>query len=68
MKPLEFKAIAPASPIYWAMRGFNDVLLDRRGLGAVVVPVTVLLAIAAVLFLVAVNRFSFDGRDNPGTL
>lgn len=54
------RAIAPATPSYWAMRGFRDVILDGEGLGAVALPVGVLLAAALVLAAVAAWRFRFE--------
>lgn len=53
------RTIAPATPSYWAMRGFRAVILDGGGLGAVALPCAVLLAFAAGLGLLAARRFSF---------
>jgi ABC-2 type transport system permease protein len=61
--------VAHVTPTYWAMRGFNSVLLDGKGIGAVVVPVAVLLAAAVVFCVAAVARFRFDvakGGALPG--
>jgi ABC-2 type transport system permease protein len=63
--PLSFlpdmvRAVAPASPAYWAMSGFRAVILDGEGLGAVVLPVAVLTLWSAVLSLVAVTRYRFE--------
>lgn len=62
--PLSFlpdvvRAVAPASPAYWAMGGFRAVILDGGGVGAVLVPVAVLALWSAVLTLVAASRFRF---------
>jgi ABC-2 type transport system permease protein len=54
------KAISPATPDYWAMTGFNSVLLNGKGLGAVTGPVAVLLGSAVVLTALAAVRFRFD--------
>ena len=54
------RAVAPISPGYWAMRGFRAVIVGRGGVGDVVVPVGVLLAIAAGLLLIAAARFRVE--------
>lgn len=36
------RGVAPASPAYWAMRGFTSVLVEGRSAGAVVLPAVVL--------------------------
>lgn len=54
------QAIAPATPTYWAMRGFRSVILEGVGVGAVVAPVAVLLAFAVACTTVATSRFRFD--------
>lgn len=62
--------VAPASritPIYWAMTGFNGVLLNGKGIGAVVVPVAVLAAFALVLLAFVAWRFRLD-TDKAGVL
>ncbi len=52
--------LAPAFPTYWAMRGFRAVILDGHGVGAVLLPIGMLLAFAVVLTGLAVARFSFE--------
>jgi ABC-2 type transport system permease protein len=54
------RAVAPVTPTYWAMRGMRSVILDGRGIGGVVLPSAVLLAMAGVFALVALRRFRFD--------
>jgi len=54
------QAIAPVTPTYWAMRGFRSVILDGRALGGVELPIVVLLGMAVLFALVALNRFRFD--------
>ncbi len=54
------QAIAPATPAYWAMTGFQSVILEGSGAGAVLVPVVALLAFAAGCTLLAVFRFRFE--------
>jgi ABC-2 type transport system permease protein len=51
------RAVAPATPTYWAMRGFNSVILDGRGLDGVLLPVAVLLVMAAGFLAISVARF-----------
>jgi ABC-2 type transport system permease protein len=52
--------IAPATPVYWAMRGFRALTLDRGGLGAIALPIGVLIGFAAAFALIAFLRFSFE--------
>lgn len=59
--------IAHLTPTYWAMRGFNSVLLDGKGISAVALPVGVLVATASVLCVAAVARFRLDATKG-GTL
>jgi ABC-2 type transport system permease protein len=54
------RAIAPAVPTYWVMRGFRSVILDGRGLGAVIAPVAVLGAMTVLFAVVALRRLRFD--------
>lgn len=53
------RAVAPATPSYWAMRGFRSVIAGG-GLGDVALPVGVLLGFALVLGALAVYRFRYD--------
>jgi ABC-2 type transport system permease protein len=54
------RVVAPATPTYWAMRGFRSVILDGRGLGGVIAPVAVLGAMTALFALAALRRLRFD--------
>jgi ABC-2 type transport system permease protein len=54
------RAIAPATPTHWAMRGMRSIVLDGQGLGSVALPIAVLMTMAAAFALVAVRRFRFD--------
>jgi ABC-2 type transport system permease protein len=54
------RAIAPGTPTYWAMRGFRSVILDGRGLDAVMFPIVVLLLMSALFAVVALRRLRFD--------
>ena len=56
------RAIGPATPTYWTMRGFRSVILDGRGFAAIVTPVGVLIAMTLGFVLVAVARLRFDDR------
>ena len=49
-----------APPLAWAMDGFNALVYHNGGLGAVLVPVVVLLAAAAALFAFGVSRFQYE--------
>jgi ABC-2 type transport system permease protein len=54
------RTIAPVVPTYWVMRGFRSVILDGEGLGAVLAPIAVLVAMTALFAIVAVRRMRFD--------
>ncbi|MFZ6002295.1 MAG: ABC transporter permease [Actinomycetota bacterium] len=53
------RTISPATPSYWAMRGFRDVI-DGGGLSEAALPVAVLLAFALGFGALAALRFHFD--------
>lgn len=55
--PHWIRVISPASPAYWAMRGFRRVILDGEGFGAVGEPVGILFAFSAGFLLVALLSF-----------
>jgi ABC-2 type transport system permease protein len=57
--PAWVRAVAPATPQYWAMRGYNAMILDGRGLGAALRPTLMLLGYAAVFAGIALARFRF---------
>ena len=52
------RAVAPATPTYWVMRGYRAVTLDGQGLSAVALPAAVLTGFAVGLSAVALLRFS----------
>lgn len=54
--PWWVQSIAPATPSYWAMRGFRSALLEAGGAGAALVPAAVLLCTAILLAAAAVLR------------
>lgn len=63
--PVEFlpgwaQAIAPATPAYWAMRGFRAVTLDGGGWGDVLLPLAVLGGFTVVFTVVALLRFEVE--------
>ncbi len=58
--------VAPATPQYWAMRGFNGLILDGQGLRSALLPTVMLLSFAVAFIVVAAvglrkaeNRLSF---------
>jgi ABC-2 type transport system permease protein len=54
------KTVAPATPTYWAMRGFRSVVLDGRGMGAMAAPIGALGAMAVLFVVVSLRRLRFD--------
>ena len=65
--PSWVRHVAPATPQYWAMRGFDSLVLDGRGVQAALLPAGMLLAFAAAFALVAGWRLSrVDARLTTG--
>jgi ABC-2 type transport system permease protein len=58
------KPFAPVTPTYWAMRGFNSVILDGRGWGAMVAPVAALAVMSVVFTAVALRKLRFDATKD----
>ena len=56
------RRVAPATPHYWAMRGFRSVILDHRGVPSALLPIVVLLSISTALLVVTKFRFRVDER------
>jgi ABC-2 type transport system permease protein len=54
------QTIAPVTPTYWAMRGFESVILDGEGIGAMSKPTGALAVMALVFGVVALSRLRFD--------
>jgi ABC-2 type transport system permease protein len=54
------KHIAPATPTYWAMRGFRSVIIDGGGFSSVAVPIAALAAFTVGFTLIAVLRFGVE--------
>ncbi len=52
--PLWVHRVAPATPQYWAMRGFNGLILSGHGFGSALLPTLVLLSFAAGFTMVAI--------------
>lgn len=53
------RAVAPATPSYWAMRGFRSVIAGG-GLAEVMLPVAVLVGFTTALAVLAAWRFRYD--------
>jgi ABC-2 type transport system permease protein len=58
--PAWLRAIAPVTPQYWAMRGYNALILRGEDFGAALLPVAMLVGFAVVFVAVALLRFRFD--------
>jgi ABC-2 type transport system permease protein len=54
------RAVAPATPTYWAMRGFRAVILDGKGLTSALPSVAMLMVFTAIFSAVAAARFRFN--------
>lgn len=54
------RSLAPATPSYWAMKGYRAVILDGAGLTDVLTPVLVLILFAAGFVLLSLRRFRFE--------
>ena len=54
------RAITPATPTYWVMRGFRTVILAGEGLPALLLPIAVLLAMSAAFLTISLTRFNFS--------
>jgi len=49
-----------ATPHYWALLGFQNVMIRGMGFSGVLLPCGVLLAFAAAFFIIGVRRFRFE--------
>ena len=54
------QAVAPAIPTYWAMEGFQDVILDGAGVSHVATEAAVLAGFGALFTVLAAWRFRFE--------
>lgn len=61
------EAVSPATPTYWAMNGFNDVILRGAGLYAVLPSLAVLAGSALAIALLVSWRFRFSA-EKTGTV
>ncbi len=57
LMPTAARVIGPCLPTYWAMRGYRTVILDGGGIGAVLLPVAMLVGFTALFGAIAVWRF-----------
>jgi len=53
-------AVAPATPTYWAMRGFRSVILTTSSANAVMLPAGVLVAMSLAFAVISVVKFRVD--------
>jgi ABC-2 type transport system permease protein len=58
--PSWIRTIGHATPTYWGMRAFRDVILAGRGIGAILAPVAILLAFSVGSLMIAAHRLRFD--------
>lgn len=54
------RAVAPGVPSYWAMRGYRSVIIESSGVGAVMLPVVMMLGFSVVFAGIYVWRFKAD--------
>jgi ABC-2 type transport system permease protein len=65
--PAWASAVSPATPTYWAMNGFNDVILDARGFDAILPTAAALAGSAAAIVALVAWRFRFSA-EKTGTV
>ena len=53
------RAVAPATPTYWVMRGFRSVILDGHSFPAIVLPCCMLFGMTLAFAAVSLSRFRF---------
>lgn len=58
--PLWAQHIAPATPTYWAMRGFRGVIIDGGGFSSIALPVAALAAFSVGFTIIAAIRFGVE--------
>jgi ABC-2 type transport system permease protein len=57
--PAWARAVAPATPTYWIMRGFRSVILDGNGVSAIVLPCCILVGMSLTFAAISLRRFRF---------
>lgn len=65
--PAWARAVSPATPTYWAMNGFNNVILRGQGFNSVLPAVAVLGGSALVIAILVSWRFRFSA-EKTGTV
>jgi ABC-2 type transport system permease protein len=60
--PIWAQRVAPASPAYWTMDGFNRVIVEGGGVGDVLVPVAALAAMGVVFGVIGAMRFNVSDQ------
>jgi ABC-2 type transport system permease protein len=58
--PVALRVVGHASPVAWAMDGFYALLFENGTFADVIVPVSVLLALATAFFAIGIWRFRYD--------
>ena len=58
--PVWTRALAPATPQYWAMRSARDVILNGKPAGAVALPAFVLMMFTAGFVVIAIRHLRLD--------
>ena len=58
--PSWVQPVAPVSPVYWAMEGYQTVILEGGGVGDILGPLAVLAAFTAAFAGIALWRFKLD--------
>ena len=54
------RTIGHISPIAWVMDGYNDLFFNNGGMGDVLLPIAVLLAMSVVMFGLGITRFKYE--------
>ena len=60
------RTLAPASPSYWALKGFQNVILNGGGLGDILRPVAMLAGFSLLFATLALTRFRFEDAKTAG--
>jgi ABC-2 type transport system permease protein len=53
------RAIAPATPTYWVMRGFGSVILDGHSFRAILLPCLILAGMSLTFAAISLRQFRF---------